>query len=192
VEHPGDLNRQDSESDDRLMVSVQQGQLSLLGQLFDRHHRSLFQFFLRLTGDRQASEDLVQDVFLRMLRYRATYRPLTQFRTWMYQLSRNAHIDRFKRTPRNVALDETSSEPVSQGPHPGEVLERSHELAVLRRALARLSAEHREVLILSRFHGLSYREVGEVVGCAEGAVKVRVFRAMQQLRRIVDDVGAGS
>ena len=134
----------------------------------------------------------MQDVFLRMLRYRATYRPFSQFRTWMYQLARNAHIDRFKGTRRDVALDEASREPVSPAPHPGEILERSRELAVLRRALARLSAEHREVLVLSRFHGLSYREVGDVVGCAEGTVKVRVFRAMQQLRRIVDEVGAGS
>jgi RNA polymerase sigma-70 factor (ECF subfamily) len=192
VEHPGDQERHDSESDDRLMVSVQQGRLSDLDRLFERHHRPLFQFFLRLTGDRQASEDLVQDVFLRMLRYRATYQPFSQFRTWMYQLARNAHIDRFKRTRRVVGLEEAPGEPASPAPHPGEILERTRELATLRRALTRLSHEHREVLILSRFHGLSYRQVGEVVGCAEGTVKVRVFRAMQQLRRIVDEVGAGS
>lgn len=192
MEHPGHFDQPDSGSDDELMVGVQRGQLPQLGRLFDRHHRPLFQFFMRLTGERHASEDLVQDVFLRMLKYRATYRPQSQFRTWMYQLARNAHIDRFKRTRHEAGLDPESSEPASPLPHPGEVLERSRELATLRRALARLSPEHREVLVLSRFHGLSYREVGEVVGCAEGAVKVRVFRAMQQLRRLVDERGAGA
>lgn len=170
------------------MVGVQQGRVSLLGVLFERHHRGLFNFFLRLTGDRQASDDLVQDVFLRMLRYRATYRPGSQFRTWMYHLARNVHIDRIKARRGELPLDDAPREPISRAEAVVDVMERAADAALLRRALLRLPAEKREVLVLSRFHGLSYAEVGDILDCEVGAVKVRVFRAMQQLRRIVIDL----
>jgi RNA polymerase sigma factor (sigma-70 family) len=176
------------ESDDRLMVGVQQGRVSLLGVLFERHHRALFNFFVRLTGNRQTSDDLVQEVFLRILRYRVSYRPQSQFRTWMFHLARNVHIDRFKASRGEVGLADVALEPIDPGEPTVDRLQRSSEAALLRRALLRLPADKREVLVLSRFHGLSYAEVGDVLGCEVGAVKVRVFRAMQQLRRIVSEL----
>ena len=77
------------------------------------------------------------------------------------------------------------TEPVSPVRGVVEALERAEAATLLRRALLRLPADKREVLVLSRFHGLSYAEVGDIVGCEVGTVKVRVFRAMQHLRRIV-------
>jgi RNA polymerase sigma-70 factor (ECF subfamily) len=192
VERPDDPQESDAETDDRLMVGVQQGRVSLLGLLFERHHRALFNFFLRLTGNRQTSDDLVQEVFLRMLRYRVTYRPDSQFRTWMYHLARNVHIDRFKATRGDLRLEDAPGEPVSQAEAVVDVMLRAAEAALLRRALLRLPVEKREVLVLSRFHGLSYAEVGDILGCEVGAVKVRVFRAMQQLRRIVGELESES
>jgi len=188
VERPGDLLESDAETDDRLMVGVQQGRVSLLGVLFERHHRALFNFFLRLTGNRQTSDDLVQEVFLRMLRYRASYKPQRQFRTWMYHLARNVHIDRFKASRGEMGLADAPFEPVHDAAPADEMLERASEARVLRRALLKLPADKREVLVLSRFHGLSYAEVGAILGCEVGAVKVRVFRAMQQLRRLVGEL----
>jgi RNA polymerase sigma factor (sigma-70 family) len=192
VERPGDLQESDAETDDRLMVGVQQGRISLLGTLFERHHRALFNFFLRLTGNRQASDDLVQEVFLRMLRYRGSYRPQSQFRTWMYHLARNVHIDRFKATRGEVGLAEMTVEPAHGAEPVIDVIEKASEARLLRRALLRLPLDKREVLVLSRFHGLSYAEVGDILGCEIGAVKVRVFRAMQQLRRIVGELQSES
>lgn len=188
MERPDDPQESDAETDDRLMVGVQQGRVSLLGVLFERHHRALFNFFLRLTGDRQASDDLVQDVFLRMLRYRATYRPQSQFRGWMYQLARNAHINRAKAARGEVRLEDAPGEPVSRADTVIDVMERAADAALLRRALLRLPVDKREVLVLSRFQGLSYADLSGILGCEVGAVKVRVFRAMQQLRRIVIDL----
>jgi RNA polymerase sigma factor (sigma-70 family) len=118
----------DAETDDRLMVAVQAGDLSRLGDLFERHHRALFQFFLRLTGDSQASEDLVQDVFLRMLRYRATYQPGSQMRTWMYRLARNAHIDRYhSRSPEASLEDQALLEPASAAPGAADLLQHEEQ-----------------------------------------------------------------
>lgn len=188
MERPDPRQESDADTDDALMVGVQQGRVSLLGVLFERHRRALFNFFLRLTGNRQTSDDLVQEVFLRMLRYRVTYRPQSRFRPWMYHLARNVHIDRFKASHGEVPLDDVPHEPDTGAEPMVETLARAAEAALLRRALVRLPLDKREVLVLSRFHGLSYTEVGDILGCEAGAVKVRVFRAMQQLRRIVDDL----
>jgi RNA polymerase sigma-70 factor (ECF subfamily) len=180
-----------AEHDDRLMTAVREGHVSQLGVLFERHHRALFNFFLRLTGDRQASEDLVQDVFVRILKSRATYRPGTQFRTWMYQVARSAHVDRYRSRPREVSADPDDLAPVSQAPLPGVEVERDEQAALLRRALAALPEDKREVLVLSRFHDLKYEEIGRLLGCEEGAVKVRVFRAVRALRQAYLDLVRG-
>jgi RNA polymerase sigma factor (sigma-70 family) len=183
----------DAETDDRLMVAVQAGDLSRLGDLFERHHRALFQFFLRLTGDPQASEDLVQDVFLRMLRYRATYQPGSQMRTWMYRLARNAHIDRYhSRSPEASLEDQALLEPASAAPGAADLLQHEEQTDLLRRALARLPPDKRELLLLSRFQGLSYPEIATVLGCEVGTVKVRVFRAVRALRAIFLDLAGES
>jgi RNA polymerase sigma factor (sigma-70 family) len=171
-----------AEHDDRLMTAVREGDVSPLGVLFERHHRPLFNFFLRLTGDRQASEDLVQDVFFRILKSRTTYRPGTQFRTWMYQIARNAHVDRFRGRAREVYEDAETLAPVSVEPGPAAALEQQQEAVLMRRALSLLPEDKREVLVLSRFQGLKYQEIAALLGCEEGAVKVRVFRAMRALR----------
>ena len=80
--------------DEDLMLQVRNGEAEMLGVLFDRYQAPLFNFYTKMTQDRAMSEDLVQDVFVRILRYRQTYRPGTPFRTWMYQIARNARLDR--------------------------------------------------------------------------------------------------
>jgi len=71
---------------------VSEGQVSDLRILFERHHPKLFAFFVRMTGNREMSEDLTQDVFVRILKYRQTFRPGGSFRTWIYQIARNARM----------------------------------------------------------------------------------------------------
>src|SRR5258706_14127912 len=75
------------------MAAVGAGEVSKLAVLFERHHRSLFRYFVSMNRNRELSEDLVQDVFFRMLRYRGSYDPQQSFTAWMYQIARNASID---------------------------------------------------------------------------------------------------
>src|SRR5579863_9148355 len=79
--------------DEELMAMVRDGSGEALGVLFERYQSPLFNFYSRLTADRPASEDLVQEVFVRILRYRRSYRVGTPFRAWMYQIARNARRD---------------------------------------------------------------------------------------------------
>ena len=77
------------------MQAVRDGDVSQLGQLFERYHARLFEFLSRMTGNRVAAEDLVQDVFVRILKYRATYRDDGRFETWLFRIARNARADYF-------------------------------------------------------------------------------------------------
>jgi len=180
------FRRVDSLTDNQVMWQVRDGEVEKLGVLFERHHQTLFNFFVRLTGSREFSEDLVQEVFLRMLKYRHTFQPENQFRSWMFQIARNARFDALRKRQREARLNgpETAEELISPEPTPDLSTGRQQEIGLLERALARLPAEKREVLLLSRVQNLKYDEVAEILGCDTGAVKVRVHRALKELRDI--------
>jgi RNA polymerase sigma factor (sigma-70 family) len=176
----------DNRPDDQEMLAVREGDVGKIGTLFERHHRMLFNFFLRLTGSRNVSEDLVQEVFLRMLKYRHTYQPENNFMAWMYRVARNAHLDHARKWKLEVVPDQEEQpwEPASRDPDPHQKLEQEQEVGMLRRALGKLPVEKREVLILSRFQNLKYDEIADILGCEVGAVKVRVYRATKELSEI--------
>jgi RNA polymerase sigma-70 factor (ECF subfamily) len=162
------------------MSQVRNGVGEMLGVLFERYQVPLFNFYLKLTGDRTVSEDLVQEVFFRILKYRQSYRTDTPFRAWMYQIARNARLDALTRRRQ-----ETSWEPeMSPVFAPPDTAQQSQENALLYRALMKMADDKREVLVLSRFQDLKYEEIAQLLGCEIGAVKTRVHRALQELREI--------
>jgi RNA polymerase sigma factor (sigma-70 family) len=164
--------------DDALMCAVRAGHVDTLAELFERHQRPLLNYFLRLGATRAAAEDLVQDVFVRILKYRATYRPGSRFATWMYYIARNARLDRAHKERGEVDWDEAYAPSFE----PGDAAEAAQEQRLLALALARLPEEKREILVLSRFQELKHEEIGAILGCQAGTVKVRVHRALRELR----------
>ena len=167
--------------DEQIMLEVRGGEVGKLETLFDRHHVALFRYFLHLTSNRAASEDLVQDVFFRILKYRHTYQSGTSFRAWMYQVGRNAYMDQAGRRKGEVALPEGRQEFTSPATPPDRQYQHKQEAALLHRALAELPPEKREVLVMSRFLDLKYDEIASVLKCEVGTVKVRVYRALREL-----------
>ena len=163
------------------MSQVRAGEVGKLELLFDRHHRALFHYFLHVTANRAASEDLVQEVFFRILKYRHTYRPETSFRAWLFQVGRNAHLDWAGRHKAEVALPDEVVEIRGPDALPDRQAQTRQEALLLRRALAALSREKREVLVMSRFMELKYEEIASVLQCEVGTVKVRVHRALRDL-----------
>ncbi|MEO7144461.1 MAG: sigma-70 family RNA polymerase sigma factor [Bryobacteraceae bacterium] len=167
------------------MAAVRGGDVAQLAVLFERYHRPLFHYFVRLNGNRDLSEDLVQDVFFRMLRYRRTYKDEHPFTAWMYQIARNAQIDHAqKRKGEVVELEDRASD----APGADERLRRRQDVALLRRALALLPMEKREVLIMSRYQNLKYEEIAGILGCEVGTVKARVYRAVRALSEIFNEL----
>jgi len=167
--------------DEQAMQAVRDGDLGKLELLFDRHHRALYHYFLHLTGNPASSEDLVQEVFFRILKYRQTYRSEASFRAWMFQIGRNAYLDQMGRQKGEVALPEGAPEVGSPAAAPDSQVENKQETALLRRALAALPSEKREVIVMSRFLELRYEEIASILKCEVGTVKVRVYRALREL-----------
>jgi len=169
------------------MADVRRGNVARLAELFERHHRRLHGFFARLTGDRGAAEDLVQEVFVRVLKYRRSYRAEAPFLPWLFALARNAASDHARRRVEPIGA-RADADLLTTDELPAE--ERlAHEAATRRldAALARLSPEKREALVLARFAELPYEHVGVILGVSVGAVKVRVHRAMSELRALYFD-----
>ncbi len=174
-----------TETDENLMLAVRGGDVAKLGVLFDRHHRALFDFFARMTFSQAIAEDLVQDVFFRILKYCRTFRDDSRFRAWMFHIARNARFDYYRKHRAETPFSEDGMNPIqSRPPFPGEELERGQQTMLLECALFKLSDEKREVLVLSRYQDMKYDQIAELMGCEVGTVKVRVHRALKELREI--------
>lgn len=167
------------------MLDVRDGDVAKLGELFMRHQAALFGFFLRLTGQRASSEDLVQLVFYRILRYRHTYRDQGSFRTWMYHIARRTLSDYRRHAIHHevrTGESETAELLADEAPHARELAAARDDSALLQRALAGLSPDEREILVLARFQEMPHAEIADILNISVGAVKVRVHRAMKELR----------
>jgi RNA polymerase sigma factor (sigma-70 family) len=171
-------------TDNQIMLAVKAGAIEQFGVLFERHHEALFAFFYRMTGDRTTSEDLVQEAFLRMLRYRDTFRGDSQFRAWMYQVARNVRIDDVKSSKPSAPLPLNETREHHSHSWPGRESQLEEQTALLERALLALPEQKREVLVLARYQGMKHEEIAALLGIEAGAVKVRAHRAMKELREL--------
>ena len=173
-------------TDHELMIAVRAGEIRKLGDLFERHHRPLYGFFVRLTNQPSVSEDLVQIVFYRILKYRHTYRDEGKFSAWIYHLARKVAADHFRKHASTPIPTDPADllEQVAPGPQPSEQAATAEDTVLLRAALARLPLEQREVLVLSRLQHLEHKEIARLLDCSVGAVKVRAHRALKELRDV--------
>ncbi len=162
-------------TDEQAMRAVSEGDLDKAAILYERYKKSLLNFFLYRQPSRDLARDLTQQVFLRLLRYRHTFREGAVFRTWVYELARNIYNDHLKTTRHqtnefpDILLEEDESEAYHQRLH---------------QALELLPDSYRDVLLLSRFQNMSYEEIGQVLGLSVANVKVRAFRGLQKLREL--------
>lgn len=169
------------------MRQVRGGRTAALATLFERHHARLYRYCLRMTGNRAAAEDLVQDVFMKMLKYKATFKDDSEFVPWMFGIGRNACLAHLRRTAAD-RLTDADVDNAARADEAAEDARHDGQDELVRRALQRLPPDRREVLVLSRFEYKTYDEIATVLECSVGAVKVRAHRAMKQLREIYLDM----
>lgn len=171
-------------SDEQLIEWVAQGDASCLGTLFERHNRSVYQFCRQMTRNGSQAEDLVQDIFLKILRKAGSYRRQGSFRAWMFNIARNMTLDQIRKAKRRGDLM-----PIDSSIEANPVDHRSAEVAaassqkmsVVAQALANLPTAIQEVIWLGRFEFDNYEELGHALGCKPATARVRMHRAMQQL-----------
>ncbi|WP_211297992.1 RNA polymerase sigma factor [Flagellimonas meridianipacifica] len=175
------------------MLKVKKGDLDKLGLLYERHKNKLFGFFYNLGNNPSVSEDLVQNVFVRMLQYRSSFSGNGAFGAWMFRMARNVNYDYHKKAAKTEVSSSSSNieirDPMNDELNEG--IETEGNNALLRRAMAQLSEEKRELLILTKYKGLKFSELAEIIGCSEGAAKVRVHRALKELRGIFLELEIG-
>ena len=170
-------------SDVELMLKVHEGQTDKLALLFERYNKRLFSYFYRYCGSQDVSEDLVQNVFYRILKYKEDYNGSGKFTTWMYKIAHNLAIDYYRKHGRYQYHDVDRLVDESEDTA-DKALIKKEEARLLRQALDQLKPHEREVLILSKYQELTYKEIGSILNSPEGTIKARVFRAIQSLKEI--------
>lgn len=164
------------------MFKVKEGKLDKMGLLFERYHREVFGFYYRMCANAELSEDLVQNLFLRIIKYRHTFSGDGQFRSWMYRMARNLLADHYRKEKKMRKDDFKEVERLWEEDEKAQVQE--EKVAMLERAMRYLDEEKRELLVLSRYQGLRYREIAEMKQTTEANIKVKVFRAIKELKEI--------
>ncbi len=160
------------------MRQVRDGDTAKLSDLFARHGDRLFRYCWRLNQDRRLSEDLVQESFCRMLRFRASFKDGHGFQAWMYSIARNLQMDHWRKKRFEADWEEGFDAPAA----PAATLEGRQEAELLHQALARLTPSKREILVLARFQELPHEKIAEILGCEPGSARVRLHRALSSLR----------
>lgn len=175
-------------SDQQLMQWVADGDSSCLGTLFERHHRALFQYCRQLTRNSAVAEDLVQEVFMKVLQKASYFKGDGSVRAWMFTIAHNLTFDYLRTVKRrhdiyseaDVARDNLVDQRSME-----EVAVHQQTLQKVSAALAGLPDAAQEVIWLGRFVFDNYQELAEALGCNVTAARVRMHRAMQQLNEIL-------
>jgi RNA polymerase sigma-70 factor (ECF subfamily) len=172
-------------ADEDLMVLAGEGDADAFAALYDRHFRSAFWLARKLTGEKQAAEDLTQDAFIKVWRSARRYQPgRGSVRTWILSVVRNQGIDQLRaRASRRRTLEKV--EALAPTCEPSEAFPRAWgdvRLGLLREALATLPNLQQQVLELAHFSGLTHMEIAEHLGLPPGTVKGRMRLGLKKLR----------
>ena len=175
-----------------MVQAAQQGSQDAFARLVEQNQGKIYHLCYRMTGNPEDAADLTQDAFLNAWRGLPKFSFQRTFSTWLYRLASNACIDFLRREKRRSSLSMTLDEGDGEEPREAEIpderyapereLERKETLQALEAALASLSIEHRQVLLLRETQGLSYQEIAQCLGLEEGTVKSRIARARLALR----------
>lgn len=172
------------------LARVAAGEPDAFVELVASHQERLLRLCERLLDDVEEARDAAQEVFLKAFRKAGDVRPQGQVYTWLYRIAVNHCLNKLRRRrlvrflrweePGEDA-DAPAFDPPDRAPDPAAALEARRSWLATRRAIAKLPAGQRAVLVLARFEGLSYRQIAEVLGITEGAVESRLFRAMRRV-----------
>ena len=199
MEGPGDVRANAgqmsaaADPDVALMLRVQAGDQVAYRELFAKFAPRVLQYAKRLVGSEARAEEVTQDVFVQVFRFRDRYRPEARFATWLYTIATNLCMNELRRPERHLRVDlwnRRDDEPDGEDPQLPDRRAVDPEAGAATRELARdletaigeLPPKQRAALLLSRIDGLAYRDVGESLGISEGAVKALLFRATHALK----------
>ncbi len=188
----------DPASDAAIMLRVAEGDEAGFTYLAQKYHRPMIHFLFRMVGNQAIAEELAQEVFLRVYRARESYRAEARFTTWLYRIATNLAVNyardtKHERTAQTVYLDQpdpetgTSPDLADDEPSAEERLLRNERMAAIRLHVMALPERQRMAVLMHKYQGLDYRQIGEVLKLSESATKSLLFRAYQTLREKLKD-----
>jgi RNA polymerase sigma factor (sigma-70 family) len=172
--------------DEQLMLAYRGGDAAAFEALYARHRARLFRFVLRTIKVRALAEDLYQEIWMRVIEARASYKATARFTTWLYTIAHNRLVDHWRRAGLPpVSLDE--HELPANSPDPARHAEAREALARFAAALESLPAAQREAFLLHQEAGMTVAEIATATGANEEAAKSRLRYAMVKLKAALDD-----
>jgi len=185
--------------DETLMAYYQKGDEKAFAELFRRHKRGVYNFIYRYTNNSEETEEIFQDVFIKLHRASPTYIPSAKFSTWLFTIVRNLCIDnhRKKRLRHNVSLDDTDDDTArplydvipSEETSPDDRSSDQEISRVLAAALEQINEDQKEVFLMREKSGLKFEEIAEVIGVSVNTVKSRMRYALENLKKYLEKSG---
>ncbi|HEX4759140.1 MAG TPA: sigma-70 family RNA polymerase sigma factor [Terracidiphilus sp.] len=188
----------DPASDAAVMLRLAAGDESAFNFLVEKHHRPVIHFLYRMVRNQAVAEELAQEVFLRVYRARDSYRAEAKFSTWLYRIATNLAVNhardtKHERTAQTVYLDapdeETGTTPdvADDEPSAEQQLMTNERMTAIRKHVMALPERQRMAVLMHKYQGMDYRQIGEVLKLSESATKSLLFRAYQTLRDTLKD-----
>ena len=183
----------DPAGDAAVMLRVAAGDEASFNYLVEKYHRPMIHFLFRMVRNQAVAEELAQEVFLRVYRARESYRAEARFTTWLYRIATNLAVNhardtRHERAAQTVYLDEpdqetgTTPDVADDEPSVEQRMLRDERMAAIRSHVLALPERQRMAVLMHKYQGLDYRQIGEVLKLSESATKSLLFRAYQTLR----------
>ncbi|GLR17068.1 RNA polymerase sigma factor [Portibacter lacus] len=168
-------------TDESLINKVQNGQLDACGLLYMRYKKPLFNYFYNNIYDVTKSEDMVQTVFEKVIKYKKNFKGTGSFRSWLFTIARNTYIDDFNARKKNRSVDIMDHDFAHEEHGENQMLDQE-ESNLLQKALRMLDDEKRELISMIKLNEMKYQQVADLYGLSLSNVKTKVFRIMQELK----------
>ena len=192
-------------ADAMLVVRCQEDDFDAFDEIIARYKDGIYNYIWRMVSNRDDTEDLSQEVFVRVFTGIKSFRRESNLRTWLYRIATNLCVDKYRRArtekhrlaPLEHQQDENSDSP---GPleladstyDPQRICERTELQATVQAALWKLPDKLRSAILMHDMEGMSYEEIAEVLGCPVGTVKSRIYNARMQLHRRLEPYVVGT
>ncbi len=175
-------------TDEQLMLSLKAGDRQAFNALVDRYRDRMVSYAYRMIGSAELAQDVAQETFVRVYKSAGTFRDDGRFSPWLYKIASNVcHSERAKRAKEALNVDYDTLEDTHDS---GEAVEDTVMAAVtseqLSSGIAKLTEQHKTVLVMHVYQGLTYVEIGEALGIPTGTVKSRLFYAIRKLRDVLE------
>jgi len=172
-----------------IVEQVKKGKKDAFWELMSEYEEAIFRFCYRKLFRKEIAEDVAREAFVKAYEKINSLKDNSKFKSWLYKIAYNACMDEIKRVNRIVDSEDNPHDNISDEKlSPEHLTEQKRNKEVIKKEFKKLSDNHKDVIILVYYEGLSYEEAAEVLGISVGTVKSRLFRALEVLRKNLNDI----